>query len=183
MEVLEWLNNGKPKVFRSPTEGNFIVQLMNVSLTPNETLGRMLHNFTCTAYEVNEFSFANLLNSNMVQIINPKTPTLRIGQINAGSIYINKNTGKAYSKKIIRQNLEDNYPWCSFVDTESLATLRLPSCYSVNITEATPGTRFKIWFSDSSKVEIEIGGTGAYYVPVAKSPKEVGNLSVVAIGI
>jgi hypothetical protein len=35
MEVLEWLNNGKPKLFRSPGEGNFIVRLMNTSLAPN----------------------------------------------------------------------------------------------------------------------------------------------------
>jgi hypothetical protein len=34
--ILDWLNNGKPKVFRSSTEGNFIVRLMNVSLTPND---------------------------------------------------------------------------------------------------------------------------------------------------
>jgi hypothetical protein len=45
LEVLEWLNNGEAKIFRSPTEGNYIVRLMNVSLTPNDTLGRMLHTF------------------------------------------------------------------------------------------------------------------------------------------
>jgi hypothetical protein len=45
MEVLEWLNNGKPKIFRSSAEGNFVVRLMNVSLTPNDTVGRMLHTF------------------------------------------------------------------------------------------------------------------------------------------
>jgi hypothetical protein len=32
LAVLEWLNNGKPKLFRSPTEGNYIVRLLNVSL-------------------------------------------------------------------------------------------------------------------------------------------------------
>jgi hypothetical protein len=36
MDVLNWLTNGEPKLFRSPTEGNFIVRLMNVSLTPND---------------------------------------------------------------------------------------------------------------------------------------------------
>ena len=45
MKVLSWLTDGKPKLFRSPTEGNFIVRLMNTSLTPNDTLGRMLHTF------------------------------------------------------------------------------------------------------------------------------------------
>lgn len=51
LAVLEWLNNGKPKLFKSPTEGNYIVRLMNVSLTPEDQLGRMLHNFSATGYE------------------------------------------------------------------------------------------------------------------------------------
>lgn len=59
-EILEWLNNGKPKLFRSPTEGNFIVRLMNVSLSPNDTLGRMLHTFNCTAYEIADCTEDNL---------------------------------------------------------------------------------------------------------------------------
>jgi hypothetical protein len=60
MEVLNWLNDGKPKLFRSPGEGNFIVRLMNTSLSPNDTLSRMLHTFSCTAYEIAECNFTNL---------------------------------------------------------------------------------------------------------------------------
>ena len=60
MDVLAWLNNGKPKLFRSPGEGNFIVRLMNVSLTPNDTVHRTLHTFNCTAYEIDKYSVANL---------------------------------------------------------------------------------------------------------------------------
>lgn len=60
MLVLDWLGNGKPKLFRSPAEGNFIVRLMNISLTPNDTLGRMLHTFSATAYEVAEYNYDNL---------------------------------------------------------------------------------------------------------------------------
>jgi len=57
---LEWLNNGEPKLFRSPGEGNYIVRLMNVSLSPEDTLGRMLHNFSCTAYEIDDYTYNNL---------------------------------------------------------------------------------------------------------------------------
>jgi hypothetical protein len=64
LEVLEWLTNGKPKLFRSPTEGNYIVRLMNTSLTPNDTLGRMLHTFSCTAYEIAECNIMNLQSDN-----------------------------------------------------------------------------------------------------------------------
>jgi hypothetical protein len=58
--VLEWLTDGNAKIFRSPTEGNFIVRLMNVSLSPNDTVGRMLHTFTCTAYEIADYTTDNL---------------------------------------------------------------------------------------------------------------------------
>ena len=33
--VLDWLNNGNIKLFKSPQEGNYIVRLTNVSLAPN----------------------------------------------------------------------------------------------------------------------------------------------------
>ncbi len=60
LKVLDWLNNGQPKLFRSPGEGNYVVRLMNVSLSPNATLGRMLHTFSSTAYEIADMSFESL---------------------------------------------------------------------------------------------------------------------------
>lgn len=51
-KVHDWLINGKPKILKTPTEGIFNVKLSNVSLTPNDTLGRMLHTFQATAYEI-----------------------------------------------------------------------------------------------------------------------------------
>jgi hypothetical protein len=67
-ELVNWLNNGNPKLFRSPTEGNFIVRLMNISLSPNDTLGRMLYTFSCTAYEVADLNTENLIKYNLVQV-------------------------------------------------------------------------------------------------------------------
>ena len=60
MKALAWLTDGKPKLFKSPAEGNFIVRLMNTSLSPNDTLGRMLHTFNCSACEIAEFNYKNL---------------------------------------------------------------------------------------------------------------------------
>lgn len=60
LEVLEWLNNGEEKIFKSPNEGNYIVRLMNSSLTPLDQLGRMLHNFSTTAYEVADYNNSNI---------------------------------------------------------------------------------------------------------------------------
>lgn len=60
MTVLAWLNNGKPKLFRSPGEGNYLVRLMNASLSPTDSLSRMLHTFSCTAYEINDCNLETL---------------------------------------------------------------------------------------------------------------------------
>lgn len=67
IEVLNWLNNGEIKLFRSPTEGNFLIRLTGVSLSPNVTLGRMLHTFTATAYEIAECSISNLQSKGFIK--------------------------------------------------------------------------------------------------------------------
>lgn len=59
-KVEEFLNNFDYKLYKSPTEGNIVVVLMNVSLTPNATLGRMIFEFSATAYEVVENTIENL---------------------------------------------------------------------------------------------------------------------------
>ena len=68
IKVLDWLNDGKPKLFRSPYEGNYIVRLMNSSLTPVEELGRKLHSFQSQAYEIAECNYENLINFGFLKI-------------------------------------------------------------------------------------------------------------------
>ena len=58
-KVIEFLYNEQPKLFRSATEGNFIVKVMDASFTPNATLGRRIVSFTATAYEVAECNIEN----------------------------------------------------------------------------------------------------------------------------
>ena len=81
LEVLEWLTNGQPKLFRSPGEGNYIVRLMNSSLTPNDTLGRMLHTFNCTAYEIASFDYENLIKYGFIKNNEPDNGIVRYNQI------------------------------------------------------------------------------------------------------
>ena len=71
LEVMDWLNNGKFKLFRSPSEGTYVVRLMNVSLSPNEQLGRMLHTFSATGYECLDSNDYDSLQKN--NVINPFT--------------------------------------------------------------------------------------------------------------
>lgn len=65
-EVYEWLINGKPKLFRSPTEGNYVVRLFNVSLSPVDAVGRMLHTFTANATEIADNSNESLQKLNIL---------------------------------------------------------------------------------------------------------------------
>lgn len=77
LEVLEWLTNGEPKLFRSPTEGNYLVRLLNVSLSPEDTVGRMLHTFNCTAYEIAEYSYDTLEEYGIITTDVPDNKQLR----------------------------------------------------------------------------------------------------------
>lgn len=64
--VMKFLTDGKPKLFKSPTEGNIIVSLTNVQFTPNAQLGRQIYSFTATATEIDEFNYDNLLKYNII---------------------------------------------------------------------------------------------------------------------
>lgn len=77
LAVLDWLNDGRIKLFRSPSEGNYLVRIMNVSLTPEDRLSRMIHSFQATAYEMDQYSYDNLLKYNIIQIQQPDLTQLR----------------------------------------------------------------------------------------------------------
>lgn len=59
--VMEWLSNGKPKLFRSETEGNMIVMITGASFTPQERTNRMIYSFSATVTEIAEYNLENLL--------------------------------------------------------------------------------------------------------------------------
>lgn len=146
MDALAWLTNGVPKLFRSPTEGNFIVRLMNTSLTPNDTLGRMLHTFSSTAYEIAEYTFENLNYYNFIKSPIADNRYLKIAQIQLA-------------------NIPSEFP------KDNNGTITLPDAYFANITEATPGMIIGLNFTDNTgENEIEIGGTGCYYIPFKDKP-------------
>ena len=58
-KIEQFLTNGETKLFKSPTEGNMLIYLMQVSLTPNDTLNRMIYSFTSTAYEIGSITSVN----------------------------------------------------------------------------------------------------------------------------
>ena len=56
---MDFLHANTVKLFRSTTEGNILIRLMDISFTPNQTLGRMLYSFNATAYEIDDCSLLN----------------------------------------------------------------------------------------------------------------------------
>lgn len=59
--AMDFLTDGKPKLFRSPTEGMMLVILTNVSFTPNKQLGRRIVDFSATVTEFAEVNFENFI--------------------------------------------------------------------------------------------------------------------------
>lgn len=144
LNVLEWLTNGEPKLFRSPTEGNYIVRLINSSLTPNDTLGRMLHTFNCTACEIADCTYQNLNEFNFIHLKDPEVATLRFETITFDMLNIEGKQPDEYVQ----------------INTHPITTVRLQ--------DLRPGTIIKIYPEATTKEEdilkIQIGVTGSYYV-------------------
>jgi hypothetical protein len=57
--VREFLEKGDVILFRSPTEGNILVRLMEISFSPNTNNGRMIWSFSATAYEMDSANVDN----------------------------------------------------------------------------------------------------------------------------
>lgn len=136
LKALEWLTDGKAKLFRSPTEGNYIVRLLNSSLSPNDTVGRMLHTFSSTAYEIAKYNMDNLEYYGLIDSRENLTPQTRWVTVDL------------QEKSLIING-----------EPTDLITLNDKQFYSVSLTDMRPGT---IFYLDG--ISIQIGATGAYSV-------------------
>ena len=136
--ILEWLNNGNAKLFKSPYEGNYIVRLMQNTLTPINELGRMLHNFTSQAYEIAECNYSNLVKYGFIKTVPPSD----------------------YSGLWKTYNLTDKDLINSDGDIEIKFDVGLNS---FTVQDMMPGDIIYLLYSDSSVWEpIMIGITGSY---------------------
>ena len=145
LEVLDWLNNGKPKLFRSPSEGNYIVRLMNISLSPMDQLGRLIHNFNCNAYEIDEYNYKNLTDYGFIKSEETKLEDIKV----------------TYWATIESFNSLPKEPIAEYTDNI------LPSgiqANELNIQGMLPGDKIQIIYSDGNELDIIIGATGSYSV-------------------
>ena len=162
LELLAWLNNGKLKLFRSAAEGNYIVRLLNVSLTPNDTLSRMLHTFQATAYEMAEFSIGSLL---------------KLGFLGAP---INYKQELHFSTIDISQYLQK-----TTIPVASAVKLTIENAYSNQ-------PAIKIVFKDGTDFSPIISHTGIYELTISPSnpvveietiPGSIGNVTLATQGL
>lgn len=143
MSVYEWLTNGKPKLFRSPGEGNYIVRLLNVSLTPNDTVGRMLHTFSSTAYEVADMTYNNLTNYGIIEASDASVSYMRWKTVGIRSLAGTKDN-------VLTQDLQLN---------------DIPA-QTLRFTDMVPGDKIKITYGKGESSTIVIGVTGSYFIDI-----------------
>ena len=173
LEVLQWLNDGKPKLFRAPGEGNYLVRLMNVSLSPNDGLSRMLHTFSCTAYEIAEASLSSLIDYNICHGTAEVILARQWITVNAEDFLDNLiREYKGYSETAWESLPDDEKSIYTTAKAEYLTSggkwipvienSVLPEIY---VYDMIPGSRIRI-----DGMEIVIGSTGSYRVKNELNP-------------
>ena len=65
-KVIEFLYKNNVKLFRSLTEGNILIKLTGITLTPNQTLSRLIYTFSCVAQQVDECTAKNYNKYNII---------------------------------------------------------------------------------------------------------------------
>lgn len=64
--VSDFLYDGKPKLFKSTTEGNIIVRITDVSMSPQQSVGRIVYSFSANAYEIADDTVDNYKKYNLL---------------------------------------------------------------------------------------------------------------------
>jgi len=144
--VLDWLNDGQVKMFKSPAEGNFVVRLMNVSLSPNDNLSRMLHTFSCSAYEVADYSLQSLQYYGLIDMTEEPALMARWVTVDirtAVEDYLDK-TGRT---------------WQDAIANHDIIILNTRPAAALEFRDMRPGAQVLI-----NGLNIQMGATGAYSV-------------------
>lgn len=118
--VMDFLYENNIKLFKSPTEGNILVRLMDINLTPNQTLGRMLYSFTATAYEMDDADVANFESYNIQTV----------GELAEGTI---QQTEDRFGKIMVKGNY--NSYTGTFTIEDAFSSYRTVYCPSDNIID------------------------------------------------
>ena len=66
--VSDFLYDGKPKLFKSPTEGNILVRIMDVNMSPQQSIGRLIYSFSSNGYELAASNIDNYKKYNFITL-------------------------------------------------------------------------------------------------------------------
>lgn len=177
--VWDWLTNGETKILKTPAEGNFLVRLMNTSLSPENGLSRMLHSFSSSAVEVGEYTIENLAKENVLVkdddfVLQRRWKTIKLSDLTQdylevrdldtfnGDVYIQQTdseTGAVTYVKTTDFSLNTIFYRKNPVNKESLefAQINDVDVYSVEFSEMIPGSRIEI-----EDEPFQIGASGNY---------------------
>lgn len=118
-KVIQWLNNGEPKLWRSMTEGNMVVMFDGISLTPNAQLGRRTWNFSATVYEIedgyslqtlNSLKLFDILDEYNENLLEGVTQQIAVTNYQIGQQYAVKGTTEGTSiRDLIIKKIQMNY--------------------------------------------------------------------------
>lgn len=131
LELLDWLSNGEEKLFRSPQEGNYVIRLTGVNLTPNDQLSRMIHEFSATAYECGSSDISDIVAAG--HLIDTNIREERIFQVGSN---------------LIAEDLIINLPLQAHFET-------------INIDGAFPTTEVQLIDKENNLYHYTIGQTGS----------------------
>ena len=156
-------------MFKSPGEGNYLVRLMNVSLSPTDTVDRMLHTFNCSAYEMDDYNYDNLNKYNLINIDFPVEKRLRWATV---KLFDKETLGAFMDKDLERYGIysysnPDKNPDSIYVDLtrDPKNPSNIRQAYSIQFTDMVPGDIIVIDYDESKGAdqrEIVIGATGTY---------------------
>ena len=153
LKVLNWLNDGNIKLFRSPAEGNYLVRLMNVQLTPIDSVSRMIHNFSCQATEVDDCTPQKLSEYGFLHADIEVPKQLRFGTILLAD-YIDKIIQKSSSEAAALEYVKGVDLLGSF------------ACQYLKIEDCWPQTAYQLGGED-----YYVGSTGSYEASFTDNPR------------
>lgn len=181
-EALKWLNDGEPKLYRSMAEGNLAVMLMDVSLTPNATLGRRICSFTATVYEIERGdSLETLEGLGIVDIPHVDDSTTSGGGIVDDDYLETVHAGQVWSFTTSGKNSTN------FLDTRDEATIMdvapigqpLMYKYQGILADKSPSIQYiydvKIWFESAPHVFLFDKATGQLTEPNGSNDQVTGD--------
>lgn len=156
--IMDFLHDNSVKLFRSTTEGNILVKLMDISFTPNQTLGRMLYSFSATAYEVDDYSLENL-DKHGIQLIGKFSEFLKYTFSNLGQL---KGLYGGHDGQDIKNILQEKYAQKStdkYINTvEYIKWLRIEFNSPPYLIKTSPsGAMYSIPVSEKPDADVALG--------------------------